>query len=75
LEGVVFGKRVALVVEGNTPDARLVEEHLGEAAPHYRCVNAVRLADAIDYLDSVQVDVVLLDADLPDCRGPNTVTT
>lgn len=70
-----------LLVEDNPGDARLIEELLIDAQHENRLGegevdlhHADRLADGLDHLDGTDVDVVLLDLNLPDSRGMETLT-
>ena len=59
-----------LLVEDNPGDARLVEIMLNEVQPNPVILNHVSsLATAHDFLNSNEVDLVLLDLSLPDGQG------
>ncbi|MBV8665533.1 MAG: response regulator [Burkholderiaceae bacterium] len=63
-----------LLVEDNPGDADLVHERLDEArTPIFDVVRAVNLADAIHILSQDMVDAIILDLNLPDSYGINTV--
>ena len=62
--------RVLLLVEDDPRDATLVRKLLDEAgADKYQVVQADRIAGALATLDSIEVDVILLDLRLPDASG------
>jgi signal transduction histidine kinase/CheY-like chemotaxis protein len=62
-----------LLVEDNPGDARLIKEMLAEAEGQDFSIEWVtRLADGLERLGRDQVDVVLLDLDLPDSQGLDT---
>ena len=63
-----------LLVEDNPGDARLVREHLKNAAA-FRAdlAHAERLSDAQRVLGTDRFDVVLLDLSLPDSKGLDTI--
>lgn len=66
--------RVLLLVEDNPGDAELVTELLSEDGHEsYQIIHVSRLTDGIDVLRSGPVDVVVLDLNLPDCRGVASV--
>lgn len=66
--------RVLLLVEDNPGDARLVEDLLEETATeHYQVLHAPRMQDALARLSEQTVDVVVLDLQLPDCSGVESV--
>jgi CheY-like chemotaxis protein len=68
--------RVLLLVEDNPGDAALVSASLeGEGRDAYHIVHVPRLADAVAKLRSTDVDVVVLDLQLPDCAGVEAVMT
>jgi PAS domain S-box-containing protein len=63
-----------LVVEDNPADLRLAFEMLrGSFDPPFTIADAGRLDDALAKLAAADFDVVLLDLDLPDSRGVQTV--
>ena len=63
-------KIIVLLVEDNPGDARLVEIMLNEVQPNPVILNHVSsLAAAHDFLNSKEVDLVLLDLSLPDSQG------
>lgn len=63
----------ALIVEDNPGDARLVQEALGRVSGIFTFVVVDRLATALDVLRSQAFDLVLLDLNLPDSRGLETL--
>lgn len=71
-----MGKPITvLLVEDNPADARLIRELLKEArAESFELESSTRLESAIERLRQGQCDVVLLDLDLPDCTGMQTLT-
>jgi PAS domain S-box-containing protein len=62
-----------LLVEDNPGDARLIEESLRDGGS-VRVARADRLAAAIERLSAEPFDAILLDLDLPDSRGFDTIT-
>jgi signal transduction histidine kinase len=63
-----------LLVEDNPADARLIGETLKEShAVTFRLTHRERLADALASIGSSSFDAVLLDLNLPDSRGLDTV--
>ena len=58
-----------LLIDSNPADCRLIEEML----PDLRIDTAARLADGLEVLTRHQPDVILLDLDLPDGEGVDTV--
>ncbi|MBI1200413.1 MAG: response regulator [Phenylobacterium sp.] len=66
--------RVLLLVEDNPADAETVRTLLNEAdSDLYRVEHAGRLSEAVAILKAEPVDVVLLDLNLPDCTGLDSV--
>ncbi|MBN1691744.1 MAG: response regulator [Dehalococcoidia bacterium] len=65
-----------LIVEDNPADARLVRKLLKET-PGIDCRDkyAVNLADGLELLRHDNISVVLLDLNLPDCQGIDTLMT
>ncbi|MFP3975951.1 MAG: ATP-binding protein [Dehalococcoidia bacterium] len=63
-----------LLVEDNPGDARLIREVLAEGATaSYNVEHADRLSTALQLLDQLEVDVLLLDLGLPDSQGLATL--
>lgn len=63
-----------LLIEDNPGDADLIREMLpsdDESEFKVHCVS--RLSDAVSHLHKQQADLALLDLDLPDCQGLNTI--
>jgi CheY-like chemotaxis protein len=60
-----------LLIEDNPGDARLVEILLTEAGPFpcFEVTRAGRLGEALERLDRLDFDVILLDLSLPDSSG------
>ncbi len=62
-----------LLVEDSPLDARTVELSLRHANPQgYNITTTPTMAQAIEHLDTVDTDVVLLDLQLPDSWGIDT---
>ena len=67
-------ERDVLLVEDNAGDARLLEEYLGMAdGGPYRITVAGTLAAARDHLAHSRADFIILDLNLPDSSGLDTV--
>ena len=63
-----------LLVEDNPGDARLAREYLGQAGTmQFEVTHADRFTTAKEYLAKSEQDVILLDMQLPDGRGPDLV--
>jgi two-component system, cell cycle sensor histidine kinase and response regulator CckA len=63
-----------LLVEDDPGDARLIQAMLPETnAVKFEVTRTTRLSEAISCLNQVPVDIVLLDLDLPDSKGLETV--
>jgi CheY-like chemotaxis protein len=69
-----LGKNIKiLLIEDNSGDAYLIEEHLEEFANFsYEIKNVGTLNEALDVLKKKLFDVILLDLVLPDSDGINT---
>src|SRR5208282_2176096 len=68
------GQTAVLLVEDSALEARLVERLLDHAGPGHFCVtHAASLAKALLYLRQPDIDVVLLDLNLPDSTGLQTL--
>ncbi len=63
-----------LLIEDNPGDIRLVQEILKEAPGDFTLNVAERLGKGLEFLLSNNIDVVLLDMNLPDSRGLETLT-
>lgn len=64
-----------LLVEDNPGDQRLIQERLREIErPHFSTIVVESLREALDHAAVGNVDAVLLDLDLPDSRGLDTLT-
>ncbi|MFC6758057.1 MULTISPECIES: hybrid sensor histidine kinase/response regulator [Haloarcula] len=63
-----------LLVEDNPSDARLIEEFLKEQTQTFTVRHVDRLAEATEARDDT-VDIILLDLDLPDSGGFETLET
>jgi len=64
-----------LIIEDNPGDARLIKEMLKEAI-HYN-INLIErstLSEALEELEKNEIEVILLDLNLPDCTGLNTIS-
>ncbi len=62
-----------LVVEDNPGDARLIKEMLSESLPAWEMTTVERLGDALNILEQRTFDTLLLDLNLPDSRGIETL--
>jgi PAS domain S-box-containing protein len=63
-----------LLVEDNPGDARLIQDAMNEnRLDQFSFKHASRMSEALDRLDSVGIDVILLDLGLPDCQGLETL--
>ncbi|MFQ6122840.1 MAG: ATP-binding protein [Dehalococcoidales bacterium] len=64
-----------LLIEDNPGDARLIQEMLAEVEPsRFELEWADRLSAGIKRLEQGDIDVILLDLDLPDSQGVDTFT-
>ena len=63
----------ALLVEDNPGDAFLVQEQLAQCGTHFDVKSADHLSAAIESASHNQPDVVLLDLNLPDSQGTDTI--
>jgi two-component system, cell cycle sensor histidine kinase and response regulator CckA len=61
-----------LLVEDNLLDAKLVTRLLKRPAEEFKCSHVTRLAEALQILQGVQFDVILLDLNLEDSAGYET---
>ncbi|MEA2336816.1 MAG: hypothetical protein QOE82_823, partial [Thermoanaerobaculia bacterium] len=62
-----------LLVEDSPIEAHLIRSILGSTS--FRVTSVDRLADALTVLRSSDIDVILLDLNLPDSRGSDTLDT
>ena len=64
-----------LTIEDNPGDARLIEEMLKEAKRvRFYFINHTTLSGGLEELLSNKVDIILLDLNLPDCTGLDTIS-
>jgi len=64
-----------LIIEDNPGDARLIEEMLKEAKRvRFYCINHTTLSGGLEELLSNKVHIILLDLNLPDCTGLDTIS-
>jgi len=64
-----------LVIEDNEADLRMIREMLGASvATGFELVSAQRLSEGLERLAEEDIDVVVLDLNLPDSRGLETLT-
>ncbi|MCY0853544.1 EAL domain-containing protein [Cupriavidus sp. D39] len=64
-----------LVVDDNPGDARLVAVMLSQTSERcFRLLTVARLAEALSALETEQIDVIVLDLQLPDSDGLETLT-
>ena len=67
-------KLKVLIIEDSDPDYRLVFELIRESPPPgFEASRAKRLSEASDALRSAKFDALLVDLNLPDCRGLETL--
>ncbi len=65
---------ILLLVEDNLKDAELLQECLVDVgAARWQVIHVRRLSDALKYIDSQRIDVILLDLSLPDSQGLETL--
>lgn len=62
-----------LMFEDNPDDVTLIREQLSESGDFFEIISFDQLSNGLEYLDTNNVDVVLLDLGLPDSQGLNTV--
>jgi DNA-binding NarL/FixJ family response regulator len=73
--GPIPGIMRVLLVEDNPGDLRLTAEALRESASvEFRLTSRALVGEAIEQLETVPFDAVLLDLSLPDSQGLSTVT-
>lgn len=64
-----------LTIEDNPGDARLIEEMLKEAKRvRFYFINHSTLSGGLEELLSNKIDIILLDLNLPDCTGLDTIS-
>ncbi len=64
-----------LTIEDNPGDARLIEEMLKEAKRvRFYFLNSLTLSGGLEELLNNKVDIILLDLNLPDCTGLDTIS-
>jgi CheY-like chemotaxis protein len=63
-----------LLVEDNAADAHLAKMHLEESSQKVDIFHAESFFDAMDYINTEEIDLVLLDLSLPDSSGFKTLT-
>ena len=64
-----------LTIEDNLGDARLIEEMLKEAKrTSFFFLNHTTLSGGLEELLSKKIDIILLDLNLPDCTGLDTIS-
>ena len=64
-----------LIIEDNPGDARLIEEMLKEAKrERFYFIHNTNLSGGLEELLSNKVDIILLDLNLPDCTGLDTIS-
>ena len=67
-------RRLLLLVEDNPGDAEFISELLNESGwTSYRVVGASKLSDALERIESETPEVVLLDLNLPDSSGLESI--
>jgi len=70
-----YEKIKILIIEDNIPDSRLIKEFLSETSDGiYHIEYAARLSEGIEKILGNKFDVALLDLNLPDSEGLNTVS-
>src|SRR4051812_5416689 len=60
-----------MLVEDTAADARLIRAIL--RSPSFQVTHVEHLSEALAVLRSTEIDVILLDLNLPDCRGAETL--
>ena len=64
-----------LIIEDNPGDARLIKEMLKEAIYYnINLIEHVTLSEGLEELVKNEIKVILLDLNLPDCSGLNTIS-
>lgn len=63
-------RRVVLLIEDNSAQARLTEQLLKEADPNnFQCLHVGTIQTALKRVETQSIDVILLDLSLPDAQG------
>ncbi len=62
-----------LLIENNIPDAKFISNTLNESNMRFLLIHVRTLAEGLSYLHSHPIDVILLDLNLPDSRGLDTM--
>ena len=65
--------KTILIIEDNIGDLRLIQEKLKSSGRDYKVASAASLAAGIQVLEQEPVDMVLLDLNLPDSQGLDTL--
>ncbi len=64
-----------LIIEDNLGDARLIKEMLKEATYYkFNLIEHGTLSEGLEELVNNEINVILLDLNLPDCSGLNTIS-
>ena len=66
-------KKTVLVVEDNEPDKVLVSTRIRQKWPNVDIISGTSIAKAIEILNQQAVNIVLLDLNLDDSKGSDTV--
>ncbi len=61
-----------LLIEDDPQDVELVQHALEEQTHRLHLHHVKQLKDGMDYLNKAHIDVILLDADLPDAQSPES---
>jgi len=62
-----------LVIEDNRADVEMIRIFLEDSKPKHQLLNAESLSEGFYLLDEHDIDLVLLDLNLPDTNGFNTL--
>ena len=74
MDNMVYKKIKVLLIEDNQADARLIRDLLEESDTiTFEIIHTKRLLDGIIFLEDIDFDVILLDLDLPDSKGIDTL--
>ncbi len=74
----MYSKKISiLLIEDNTADSRLVSESLAEVGNYfsYRLEYSADLSDGLAKISKEELDIILLDLNLPDSNGLDTLTS